>query len=69
MAWKTLADGSQIDTVDFFDYIRAINGAPANTLIKMGELEQPPEWAKCTDCGALMDWALTPYHKHPEKKS
>lgn len=67
MAWRKLEDGSMIDTVDVRDYFRAIHQAPPGTMIKMGELEKSPEWAQCTECGALMDWVLTKYHVHEAK--
>jgi hypothetical protein len=53
--------------VDFNEYLRAIQAAPNGTWIDFTN-PQPHlvQWMKCTDCGAQMDAALTPYHTHDE---
>lgn len=54
-------DNGGLYPFDLTEYMKAISDAPPDTMIDMGDL-QPQELAQCTECSAVMDWALTQYH-------
>jgi len=65
MPWRTLEDGSQIDTTDFREYMAAIVSAPPGTFLIAGQpIPEHLRMAECDICHAVMSWNFTKYHVH-----
>jgi ribosomal protein L37E len=56
--------GEFLSRFSMADYQAAINAAPPNTMIKLGDLDKA--LVTCSTCGARMEPAATAFHKHPK---
>lgn len=60
-----MSDGEFVSMYGLQDYMAAIQAAPNNTLILLGDLDR--NVVICTTCNAKMDRKAAEYHKHPKE--